>query len=121
MTKKLSLTAFGLSLLAFAPFFAFAQGNIGSVLGTIMGILNTIITLLIVLAVVYFLWAVVTYILSPDEDKKKRIINGLIGLFVMVAFWGIIRIVQNTFNLDGPNQIQQQNIPCVPGTGNPLC
>lgn len=115
MTKKLSLTAFGLTLLAFMPFITSAQGDANTVLATILNLLNTVITVLIIFAVVFFIFAVVTYILSPDDDKKKRIITGLIGLFVIVAFWGIIRIVQNTFNLDGPNQLQQQNIPCVQG------
>lgn len=115
MTKKLSLTAFGLTLLAFLPLITFAQDDADWVLNTILNLLNTVIRVLIIAAVAFFIFAVVTYILNPDEDKKKRIITGLIGLFVIVAFWGIIRIVQNTFGLQGPNQLQQQNIPCVQG------
>jgi hypothetical protein len=37
----------------------------------------------------------------------------LIGLFVIIAFWGIITLVMETFKV-GPTQIDQGGIPCVP-------
>ena len=62
------------------------------VLCTIRDIMNTIIPILIVLAVIYFIWGVITYMISTDEEAKKggrtKIIYGLIGLVVIVAMWG---------------------------------
>jgi len=104
-----------LSIFTLTPVFVFAQ-NAQSVLSIILGLLNTIITVLIVAAIAFFIFGVVKYIFSADkEEGKKTISNGLIGLFIIVAFWGIIKIVQNTFGLDNQNQIQQQDIPCIQG------
>ncbi len=64
-------------------------------------LLNYIIPVLITIAVVYFIWGVVQYLIAGDEEKKKKsksmIIGGLIGLFIIVSFWGIIKIVSTTF------------------------
>lgn len=104
--------------IAAMPAVTFAQ-DAGTVLGTIMAILNTVITILIILAVVYFIWGVISSVIAKGgEDKTKAnnmIKNGLIGLFLIVAFWGIIRIVQNTFGIDNSNQIEQGEVPCIDG------
>lgn len=112
MKKSLSLFVAIFGALSLTPIFAFAQ-NVQGVLGIILGLINTIIIILIIAGVMFFIYAVVMYILGKGD--KQQIINGLIGLFVIVAFWGIIKIVQNTFGLDNNNQIQQQDIPCVQG------
>ena len=66
------------------------------------GILEQIITVLFVAATVVFLWGMIQYILAAGEEKKigearKRIVVGLIGLFMMVAMWGIVKVITNTF------------------------
>lgn len=115
MKKSLSVFVAIFGTISLTPLFAFAQ-NAQGVLGIILGLINTIITILMVAAIAYFIFGVVKYIVSADkEEGKKVIINGLIGLFVIVAFWGIIKIVQNTFGLDNNNQIQQQDIACIQG------
>ena len=102
-----------------APMFAFAADAF-SIITVINKILATIIPVLITLAVVYFIWGIIQYTLASDEEKKKKargmIIQGLIGLFVIVAFWGIIRLVTNTFGV-GPEQLNSNAIPCIPGPG----
>lgn len=88
-----------------------------SIAGKIGEWLGFIIPILITLAVVWFIWGVITYVITGDEEKKKKatgmIIGGLIGLFVIVAFWGIIRLVTNTFGV-GPEQLNEDAIPCIP-------
>jgi len=81
-----------------------AAATIEDIIGTIRGIVDTIVPLFMVIAVAVFLWGIVKYITSAgDEEKAKAargyIIYGLIGLFVMVAFWGIIRVVASTFGV----------------------
>lgn len=102
-----------------APFAVYAADAF-SIITKINQILATVIPVLITLAVVYFIWGIIQYTLTTDEEAKKKarskIINGLIGLFVIVAFWGIIRLVTNTFGV-GPEQLNQSNIPCIPGPG----
>lgn len=61
-------------------------------------IINPIIAFLIAISVIYFLYGVFEYFTNPKElDKAKRhIMWGLIGLFIMVSFGGIINIVAET-------------------------
>jgi len=101
MKKIISISA----VLGFVPTFVSAASPTAfSILDTIGSILGTLIPILITLAVVYFIWGVIQYTLSNDEEAKKKakngIIQGLIGLFVIVAFWGIVRVVQKTFGVD---------------------
>jgi len=112
------IISFGV-VLGSMPIMAFAADAF-SVITVINKILATLIPVLITLAVVYFIWGVIQYTVSTDEEAKKgargKIINGLIGLFVIVAFWGIIRLVTNTFGV-GAEQINSSAIPCIPGPG----
>ena len=121
----------GLGLM-FTPFLAFAQttcsgsgygaqpGTIEAILCRVSNILNTIIPILVVLGVVYFIWGVISYVISDDEEAKQkgrdRMIFGIIGLVVIVAVWGLVGVVTNTFGLNGSTQV---NIPCI--TGTPGC
>lgn len=106
----------GIVLAGVAPMFAFAATAF-SVLVTVNQLLATVIPILITIAVIYFIWGVIQYTVSQDEEAKKgargKIIQGLIGLFVIVAFWGIIRLITNTFGV-GATTIQNNEIPCVP-------
>ncbi len=56
------------------------------------------------LAFVVFLWGVFKFIRSSEktdkEEGKQFIFMGLIGLFVMVSVWGIIKIATTTFGID---------------------
>ncbi len=109
----------GLGLVS-VPFVTNAADQIKGILDQLIGYLNYIVPALITIAVVYFIWGVITFMTSSDEEAKKmgrtKIINGLIGLFVIVAFWGIIAVVKNTF---GIGNVTGQNItPCVPTAAN---
>lgn len=127
MKKKLGVLAG--SVLGFMPLMAFAQnatnagagcsnvvnaGTLDYIICRIGDILNTIIPVLVVLGVVYFVWGVVGYVISSDEEAKKagrdRMIYGIIGLVVIVAMWGLVGIVTNTFGLKGNRDI---TIPTV--------
>jgi len=118
MKKTISISAV---LAAALPTFVFAADAF-SLITKVNQILSLIIPVLITLAVVYFIWGVIQYTVSPDEEKKKKargmIIQGLIGLFVIVAFWGIISVITNTFGI-GSAQLSGSNIPCIPGPGVP--
>ncbi len=122
MTKSVSFSVllFVLGFAVLLPSMASAQGlNATGVLQIILNLINFFIKILIVAGIAYFIYGIVTIVIAKGaegkEEGKKHMINGLIGLFVIIAFWGIIRIVQNTFNLDSSNQLQQQYVPCVQG------
>lgn len=96
------IIAAGLPLML--PLFAAAAATFEDILDTVRSLVDSIIPLFMVVAVAIFLWGIVKYITaSGDEEKAKSargyIIYGLIGLFVMVAFWGIIKIVAETFDV----------------------
>jgi heme/copper-type cytochrome/quinol oxidase subunit 4 len=109
------ITVLGLALVS-VPFLASAVGSIGSILGNIVYYLNFIVPALVTIAVIYFIIGVVSFMTASEEEAKKKgrtkIINGLIGLFVIVAFWGIIAVVKNSFDIG--NATGQSITPCVP-------
>ncbi|MEK9183501.1 MAG: pilin [Patescibacteria group bacterium] len=91
--------------------------GIGKIFKDLGGVFNAIIPLLMVAATVFFLWGVLQFVTSGgDEDKRKEgrdhIIYGLIGLFIMVAVWGLVGAIQGTFNLTGTSS----NIELPQGT-----
>ena len=111
MNKK-TLTRIAISFMMASPLLAYAA-NISDILGQIENVLSRVIPILMVLATVVFLWGVIRYITAAgDEDKLKEgrqfIIFGLVGLFVMVAVWGVVRALVSQF------QLQNTNIPGGP-------
>ena len=131
MKKKL-FVLFSLAL-GSIPLLALAQiGTIGSTSGgcdisqggTLFGLLcrmgqlfNAVVPVLIALGVLYFVWGVVTYFISSDEEAKKsgrnRIIYGIIGLTVIIGLWGLVNFLRNTFGLNNQTNIQLPTIPVV--------
>jgi len=74
-------------------------------------VINPIIFFLFALAMVYFLYGVAQYLLSPDNEEihkksKSQMLYGVIGLFVMVAVFGIMNLILNTV---GEKKIKIQN------------
>ncbi len=75
-----------------------------------------IVPLIFTLAFLFFLWGMVGYIRNADNEKKREeskkfIYYGIIGLTVMVAVWGIVRIVTTTFGLG--NTVPQLQTDCL--------
>ena len=93
-------------------------GNLFGLMCRIGQFLNSVVPLLIALAVVYFVWGVVTYVISSDEEAKKagrnRIIFGIIGLAVIIGLWGLVNVLANTFGLNNNTHITAPTIPVLP-------
>src|SRR3990167_1757708 len=110
LTKKLGLSG----LLYFAPVFVFAQG-LTEFVGKISEVLNAIIPLIIGLALVFFLWGVFMYVTKEGAEEKDKardvIVYGIIGLFVMLAAWGLVNVLTNTFDLDTATPTDIPGIP----------
>ena len=75
-------------------------------------VLNRVIPVLIALALVVFFWGLVQYI-RTHKGGKDIMIAGLVGLFIMVSVWGIIRLAQNTI-FGGRSTATPDVIPQVP-------
>lgn len=90
------------------PFFAFSASTFRDVTEKLYGsTVDKAITLIIALAVLFFFWGLVRFIFAAASgdsggvtEGKKRMIRGLVILFVMFTVWGLLQIFQTTLNLD---------------------
>jgi len=116
--KKIGLIGGGIAA-AFLPFLALAQQStkLGDVLSTVSKLLNTVIPILITLAMIYFIWGVIQYVTAKDEEKQKEarsvMINGIIGLFAIVAIWGLVALISKTFGVDVGGGAPTYTLPVV--------
>ncbi|KKR47081.1 MAG: hypothetical protein UT90_C0008G0023 [Parcubacteria group bacterium GW2011_GWA1_40_21] len=77
-----------------------------SIIGFFLNIIGASIPILISISVIVFVWGVFRYVIAEGEDKARSrnvMMYGIIGLFVMVSVWGLVRVVYNTFGLDNNN------------------
>jgi heme/copper-type cytochrome/quinol oxidase subunit 4 len=111
---KNHLKATILGALAFAPFLAFAE-TLGGILGTVGQLIGAATPIVVALALVYFFWGLANFIFNSGEDGKRKeaiaiMIYGIIALFVMVSIWGIINVLQTTFNVQGGSDIRAPRV-----------
>ncbi len=106
--KKIILTAY---IALFIPNITLAQGggtNIFHILNLTKSTLNYIIGIIISLALIFFIQKVTKNIITGDAEErangKNTIIYGIIGLFVIVAIWGIVNFVGTTLGVSNPLQ-----------------
>lgn len=108
------LKATVVGVLAVAPFFAFAE-TLGGILNTLAQLLGAATPIVVALALVYFFWGLATFILNSGEEGKRKeaisiMIYGIIALFVMVSIWGIINVLQTTFNVQQGSDIRAPRV-----------
>lgn len=101
--------------LIFLPYTALGSytggSNLRGLMVVIRNILSDAVVLLVGFAVVFFIYGITRYITAgEDEDRRTKMKNlmiyGIIGLFVMVSFWGIVNILINTFELDTSQNVK---------------
>ncbi len=107
----IALSAFALPALALAQ----AVRDANTLFSKATNILNAIIPIVISLAVVVFIIGIFRYIIAGDEESKKGakslILYGIIGIFVMISVYGLVRVLVNTFGLE--KQLDNSDIPQV--------
>ncbi|MFA6999749.1 MAG: hypothetical protein WC241_01400 [Candidatus Paceibacterota bacterium] len=69
-------------------------------------IINPLITFLFALAIIYFIYGLAKYLLSPDNEEirktsKQHMLWGVVGMFIMVAVFGIMNILLTTLGTKG--------------------
>lgn len=104
--------------LAILPLAAAAATDANSIITTLQGIVSLLLPLFMAIAVVVFIWGVIRYITAAgDEEKVKEaksfIMYGLIGLFVIVAMWGLVKVIADTFGIaaGGTSGVSAPNVP----------
>ncbi len=71
-------------------------------------IVNPLLALLFGVGLIVFVWGLVQFLYTTnttgavDNDGKKHMMWGIVGMFIMVAVFAIIRIIANTINVQLP-------------------
>lgn len=89
-------------------------GTLGGILDELFEILSVVLPVLFILATLLFISGLILYLSAANkEDKQKEARNimiwGVIILFVIVAVWGLVEVLKNTFD------IREKGIPRIPG------
>ncbi len=114
--KKLSRVLPWLPVLAaLTPLVASAQ-TVGSIITVIRSVVDVLIPLFMAIGVLVFLWGIIKYITAGGDAEKEKsargyIIYGLIGILVMIAFWGIIKVALGTFGVQEGGTVTPPTIP----------
>ena len=110
---------FVVGIASFLPSLAFAQAitDANSLTDKLTRLGNTFIGILIAFAVIWIIWNVVRFIMNADNPEKRApiqsaILWGIVGLFVILSIWGLVRILTNTFRTDTTTPTSQ--FPVVP-------
>lgn len=97
---------------AFLPSFAFAQAitDVNSLSYKLTNLGNLFIEILIAFAVIWIIFNVVRFITSSEEGRggyRTSVLWGVVGLFVILSIWGLVRILTNTFRTDSTAPVNQ--------------
>ena len=82
--------------------------TVSDFLCVLLGLINQAIPVVFAIAVFAFFWGLVVYLFSlggeADEKKQKQgrnlMVWGLVAFFVMLSVFGLISIIQQSFQLD---------------------
>ena len=119
--KKSVLFTIALTALLVIPAVALAQNftYVNNWLNQALYWLRLSITVVMIGMTLFFLISVFRFIAEKDPkeaaNKKQLMINGIIGLFVSVAVWGIIRIAGSVIGVDVNNNTSTPAVTCPPG------
>ncbi len=110
-----------------APFLVLAGGGgaatdlsfFTELLNQIGELIGLLVPILIALALVFFLWGLVVFIMNSGDESardegKKKMIWGIIALFVIVSVWGLVALLNQ---ITGVSQGEQVEDVYVPGQG----
>jgi succinate dehydrogenase/fumarate reductase cytochrome b subunit len=90
------------------PFLVFAQDAssqtyLSSLIQGAKNLLDQLVVVLIALAIVWFIWNVIRYTMSDDEEGKEKaksqMIWGIVAIAVIVSIWGLVAILQSVFGV----------------------
>jgi hypothetical protein len=111
--KKTYPTSFGLTLVVsfsvIFPFFAHASTpTLFTVFCTLAELIGIATPVVVALALLGFIWGLAMYLMNlgaggEDKDKKKGreiMVYGVLTLFVMLSVFGIVNMLQATFQVN---------------------
>ncbi|MES3005290.1 MAG: hypothetical protein V4690_04300 [Patescibacteria group bacterium] len=119
MKNKYILASLALVL---TPAMAFgALGGFRNLLMEFYGILQLLDNLIFAIALVYFFWGVAQSILKSNDDKareegRKKMMWGVIALFVLASWWGILLFLGDLISIDPNPNVMTPNSQ-IPNVG----
>ncbi|MEO6536292.1 MAG: hypothetical protein ABIT47_01235 [Candidatus Paceibacterota bacterium] len=120
--KKIAYS--GLAFLV--PVIAFAQtyNNVQDLAAFAINLINNVaVPLIFALAFLVFIWGVFQYFIAGAGNEEKRdtgkqfMLYGIIGFFVMISVWGLVRILTGTVRLNNTSP-SGALLPQADNTGN---
>jgi hypothetical protein len=93
--------------------------NIVIVLDNLIG---AVLPVIAGLALLFFFWGLAITLAQSDNAEKRKegrmiMVWGLVALFVMVSVWGIVKVLQDTFDIQNIGDCRAPQI----GAGDPNC
>ncbi|MCK5027172.1 MAG: hypothetical protein KAS07_02015 [Candidatus Pacebacteria bacterium] len=90
------------------PGVAFAVVNtawLDATMTVVIAFLQKLPAFFVAVAAIYFLWGVLKFVAAGDNEEarvagKKSMIWGIIGITIMLSFWGIIELIVGALDLD---------------------
>lgn len=115
--KKILLSSLSLPLFFYLAPLASAQvpnttlrgvGDFKGFVEVAINIFSQFVVFLIGLAVFIIVWGIFKYIRKVDDPKERTngmrfVAWGILGVFIMISFWGLVNIIGRTFILPGVN------------------
>jgi hypothetical protein len=87
---------------------ATTDSAISGILSKVMdNVVIPLVEFVFALAMVLFFWGIFQYFIKSDDGAKRAegaqsILWGIVGMFIMVSVWGIIRFVLSSINVQSP-------------------
>ena len=129
MKYKIFLQSLILSLIL-TPHVSFAAfERLKDLLRDFKSLLDLLVPITFALALIFFFYGIAQFIRNAGETKtheagKNKIIWGIVGLFVMVSIWGIIRYLGDSLGIETNirNGAPTRTVPAVdPANISPGC
>jgi hypothetical protein len=92
---------------ASTPVLVYAQVTLLSIIEQFTQALAPLVAALTAVAVAVFVWGMVVFVTKSGDDQgrqvgRQRMIWGIVGLFLIVAVWGIVALLGTLLGID-PN------------------
>jgi len=100
--KNIRIIFVSILSLALVPGFSLAQspnlGYFNEAITSIGALISQLIPIVIAIGLLFFIWGLVQFILASGDEAakdvgKRRMIWGVMALFVIVAVWGIVGLL----------------------------
>jgi len=91
------------------PVFSFAAdidlGYLQSAIDTIGVLIDQLIPVIIAIGLLFFVWGIVQFIAASGdevakEEGKRRMVWGIVALFVIVSVWGLVGLLNQLTGVD---------------------